>query len=237
VSFLESGLFLANARSFEDPWEGHVYHKIKAQPEKLKNLNAFISNRKQYVYINCWHSSNHESYAMWRIYGKDDAVAIHTDGIKLKDFLKNIFEYHKTTPLVLTPVEYCNLSDEKLPEIDQDNIYSISYVELNSERDKLWNEIMRQLFMYKPIAYKYEQEVRIIALDSEAPDFLDVSGKSNDKAGILVPVKLEEFVTGVTVAPWADSAFVSAVKSVSEKFGIPAEQVKQSTLFSQPDSK
>jgi len=237
VSLLESGLFLANARSFEDPWEGHVFHSITAQPENIENLAAFISDRKQYVYVSCWHSSDHESYAMWRIYGKDDAVAIHTDGKKLRALLLSIFECHKVKPLLLTPVEYCMPSDGKLPKINQDNIFSVSYEDPSSSRDTLWRNAMQQFLMYKPSAYRYEQEVRIIALDSDAPEFLEPSKQDNNKAGIVVPLKVADFVTGVTVAPWADSAFVSAVEAVSEKFGLPVERVKQSSLFSQPDGK
>ena len=234
VSFLRSGLFLSNAQSFDDPWEGHVFHSITAQPTNIDNLAAFVTDRKKYIYVSCWHASDHESYAMWRIYGKDDAVAIQTDGERLRDLLKKIHEVHKAKPLLLTPVEYCMPTDGRLPEINQENTFSISYEDPSSDRDTQWRNAMQQLLMYKPSAYKYEQEVRIIALDSQAPDFLQLSDNHEVKIGISVPVTVNEFVLGVIVAPWADSAFVEAVRSVSERFGLPPDKVRQSSLFMHP---
>lgn len=234
VSFLESGLFLSNARNFEDPWEGHVFHEVTADPDNHENLAAFVLDRKRFIYVSCWHASEHESYAMWRIYGKEDAVAIHTNGEKLKALLSEVHSQHQAKPLILTPVEYCMPMQGKLPVVDQSRIYSISYEDASSERDALWRNAMQQFLMYKPSAYQYEQEVRVIALDSEAPDFLEPNPDFIDKKGLLVSLNPSEFITAVTVAPWVDSAFVEAVKAVSEKYGLRTDLVKQSDLFSTP---
>lgn len=234
VSFLSGGIFLAKSSSFEDPWEGHVYHRVKAEPENQENLAAFVADRKQYMYVSCWHASEHENYTMWRIYGKQDAVAIHTDWERLKPILKALYEDCRARPSLLTEVVYCEPIGRELPQLDDDKLYSVCYVDKSSEREKFWYAAMQQLLMYKPTAYSYEQEVRLIALDPFAPDFLALSDTANERVGILVPVKLEEFVTGVSVAPWADSAFVEAVKVASEKFGVPIERVKKSSLFDQP---
>lgn len=234
VNFLSGGVFLAKSNSFEDPWEGHVFHRVTAEPENQENLAAFVADRKQYMYVSCWHASEHESYAMWRIYGKTDAVAIHTDWESLKAVLKTLYDECRARPSLLTRVEYCEPVRGEFPPRDDNKVYSVCYTDKSSEREKLWHMAMQSLLMYKPPAYAYEQEVRLIALDALAPDFLALSDTSNERGGILVPVKLEEFVTGVSVAPWADLAFVEAVKAVSEKFGVPRERVKKSSLFEQP---
>lgn len=237
VSFLESGMFLSNARNFEEPWEGHVFHEITADPGNHENLAAFVLDRKRFIYVSCWHASDHESYAMWRIYGKEDAVAIHTNGEKLKVLLSEIHIQHQAKPLILTPVEYCMPSDGKLPEVDKNDVFSISYEDTSTERDVLWRKAMQQFLMYKPSAYQYEQEVRIIALDSEAPEFSELHPDFDEKKGLVVSIDPSEFITGITVAPWADSAFVESVRAVSEKYGLHSDLVKQSDLFSTPGQK
>lgn len=237
VNFLESGLFLSNAQNFEDPWEGHVFHQVTADPANHENLAAFVLDRKRFLYVSCWHASDHESYAMWRIYGKEDAVAIHTDGDKLKGLLSDIHRQHQAKPLLLTPVEYCMPTQGKLPKVDKNRIYSVSYEDDLSEQDALWRNAMQQFLMYKPSAYQYEQEVRIIALDSEAPELMKLHPDFEEKKGLAVSLNPSEFITGITVAPWANSAFVESVKAVSEKYGLPADLVKKSDLFSNPGQK
>ncbi len=231
VSFLEGGLYLPNALNFEDPWEGHVFHEVTANPTNREQLTAFVRDRKRFLYVSCWHASDHESYAMWKIYGKEDAVAIHTNGQKLEALLSDVNHQHKAKPVLLTPVEYCMPIQGKLPT---PNTSAVSLEDPSSKRDADWRNGMQQLLMYKPSAYQYEQEVRIIALDSESPDFLELKRDFEDKKGLLVAINPSEFITGVTVAPWADSAFLRAVKAVSEKFGLDADIVKQSSLFSGP---
>ena len=233
VSFLSDGLFLSNAKLFEDPWEGQVYFRITAPPDEQKNLAAFVADRKKFIYISCWHAAEEESYAMWKIYGKEDAVAIHTNGQKLKTLLQDIYKQHKVKPILLTPVEYCSFSDKSLPNISKRDVFSISYNDDSNDK-KIWFDAMQQFFMHKPIAYKFEQEVRIIALDKDAPNFLEVLSDYEEKSGIIVSINPRDFVESVTIAPWADSAFVNAVKAVSKKFGIPESIVKKSKLFDNP---
>lgn len=237
VSFLDSGLFLANAQSFEDPWEGHVFHSLTAQPKNIESLAAFVSDRKQFMYVTCWHAAEHESYAMWRIYGRDDAVAIHTNGEKLKSLMATISELHGSKPLLLTPIEYVMPSKGRLPKYEPNATYSVSFEDKSNPEHKLWRNAMQQLLGLKPSPYEYEKEVRLIALDADAPRFLEFSEGYVPKAGISVPIKLDSFISEVTVAPWANAAFVNAVVAVSEKFGLTPEKVKQSRLFASPEKR
>lgn len=234
VSFLSSGVFLAKSSLFEDPWEGHIFHAVTAKPDNVEDIAAFVADRKQYIYVSCWHAAEHESYAMWRIYGQKDAVAIHTDGEKLKTLVQRLYDGCHAKPSLLTEVVYCEPNRGEPPELDNEKVYSVSYEDALNSQEKLWRDAMQVFLMYKPAAYKYEQEVRLIALDPAAPDFLTITDEKNVKVGLSVPVQLEDFVTGVSVAPWADSAFLEAVKAVSEKFGLPPERVKKSDLFQQP---
>ncbi len=77
VDLLLKGLYAPRCTSFEDPWEGHVFHGIRADPDNKQALAATIDRAKHWIYASCWHANNAESYAMWRIYGQQtEAVAV-----------------------------------------------------------------------------------------------------------------------------------------------------------------
>jgi hypothetical protein len=235
VSFLKDGLFLANSQSFEDPWEGHIFHSITAKSENLEPLSHSVNDRKQYIYVSCWHASEHESYAMWRIYGKDEAVAIHTDGEKLRGIMQAVHKHHGSAPILLSPIDYVMPFEGRLSDLQTDKIYSVSFENKENPEHNLWRNDMQQLLCLKPKPYEYEKEVRLLALDADAPPFLELAEDYLPRRGIFVPVDLDSFITEVTVAPWATDDFFNSVIAVSEKFGIGREKIKKSKLFDGPD--
>ncbi len=236
VSFLDSGIFLANSQSFEDPWEGHIFHSLTAKSENLEELSCFVHDRKQYIYVSCWHASEYESYAMWRIYGRDDAVAIRTDGEKLRGIMKAVHKHHGSAPILLAPIDYVMPIEGRLPDLQADKIYSVSFESKENPEHNLWRNAMQQCLCLKPKPYEYEKEVRLLALDADAPPFLGPTENHSPRRGIFVPVDLDFFITEVTVAPWATDDFFNSVVAVSEKFGIGREKIKKSKLFDGPDT-
>lgn len=235
VSFLNDGLFLANSQSFEDPWEGHIFHSLTAKFASLEELAHFVHDRKQFIYVSCWHASANESYAMWRIYGRDDAVAIHTDGEKLNNIMEAIHKHHGTAPILLAPIDYVMPIEGRLPDLQADKVYSVSLEDPSNPEHVLWRQhAMQQFLCLKPVPYEYEKEVRLLALDADAPPFMELAENYSPKRGISVPVDLDSFVTEITVAPWANDDFYNSVVAVSEKFGVRREKIRKSKLFGGP---
>lgn len=122
----QRSLYFCGASKFEDPFEGqyawgnkgeqnfldtqrklHLMHGAKGQMDftlflamNLKTLNDL----SKFTYVNCWHQSEHESEAMWKLYCKNPAegVLIKTSIEKLKKELDGV----KSQKLQLKPVKY-----------------------------------------------------------------------------------------------------------------------------------
>lgn len=238
VDFLCNGLFCPKVSLFEDPWEGHVFHGISAQPENRRSIAALMNNAKNWVYASCWHAAKHESYAMWKIYGQySDAIAIHTSVTKLKELMASNYQRQGDPVALLTTVEYVSPSDETLPKLDAETIYSVSYPILKDEEVLRWLNIMQTCFGLKPPEYAYEDEVRLLILDRGAPKFLEQTKISNksDKVGRYIPIdNYNDFLSGVTISPNAGRWFVRLLEQVNEKFGLERVAVRQSTIFNGP---
>ena len=98
VSLLDgSALFFARTHTLDDPFEGSVttVNEVVRKtlyptmyPEAPGLGEAVIDARRrfpQYVLVNCWHSSEHESAAMWKLYAAQAGVAIKTQFQSLAD--------------------------------------------------------------------------------------------------------------------------------------------------------
>ncbi|MDQ2256474.1 DUF2971 domain-containing protein [Enterobacter soli] len=92
----QQALFFCSAKKFEDPFEGEFawgrvgYDKFIETQKKLcltygggMDLDMFMAfNLKtlkeisENTYISCWHNSEHESEAMWRLYCKNPAKGV-----------------------------------------------------------------------------------------------------------------------------------------------------------------
>ena len=122
----QKSLYFCGASNFEDPFEGqyawgdkgeskfletqkklHLKHGDRGRMDftffmamNLKTLNDL----SKFTYVNCWHQSEHESEAMWKLYCKNPAegVLIKTSIEELQRELKSV----KDQKLQLKPVKY-----------------------------------------------------------------------------------------------------------------------------------
>lgn len=99
-------LFFTNAAKMTDKYEGlipkrnqeYLLHQIKKEGFSLKNAEIEsqfrlqqINSLRKLTLLNCWTISQHESYALWKIYlgGAKTGVAIKTTVGKLTRAIKN----------------------------------------------------------------------------------------------------------------------------------------------------
>jgi hypothetical protein len=75
-----SQLFFTGVEYFEDKFEGDYGEQAKAQIKETfgnaqyeRDLND-VAFFRQHTYISCWHESEHESDAMWKLYGNGVAT-------------------------------------------------------------------------------------------------------------------------------------------------------------------
>lgn len=166
----QQALFFCSAKKFEDPFEGEFawgrvgYEKFIETQKKLcaahganMDIDMFMAfNLKtlkeisEKTYISCWHSNEHESEAMWKLYCKNP-----TRGVVIKS--------NKTTL-------QANLETKGLNKLQ---LKSVKYVpnfwikQYNPESD---------IFFSKRPSFEYEKEFRAF-FQEDTLDTLPVNGK------------------------------------------------------------
>jgi hypothetical protein len=195
-------LFLCRADLLGDPFEGsfskaniklrpEVYKVPKPQLDKMQQQMANVAKGiRQWTYINCWHASEYESAAMWRLYAKsNEAVAIQTTYRNLTNSLPdNVF---------IGLVQYIDYEKDWLPE---GNIFFP--------------------FMHKRKSFAHEREVRIIHQDLPTSEKGINVNQSNDLKGISVTADLNLLIERVYVAPTVPKWYFNLVEEVLKKYKI-----------------
>ena len=226
VSLLHSRtLYFARADKFDDPFEGSYpaknvsryrdYHEsLNLPPDVHRDLvpllndgmSTFVRRCRKWTALNCWHLSDYESAAMWRLYLKgSDGIAIMSSYGRLRNSFKNTSEQ-----IYIGKVRYI---DYQRDSIDGTSIFSP--------------------FLYKRNSFTHEREVR--ALISKLPirdGGLDFAQESIED-GINIDVDLSLLVETIYVVPYAPKWVHNAVKSVVERYGCTFE-VRQSDIEHDP---
>jgi hypothetical protein len=149
-------LFLCRLDKFNDPWEGEWTEAYKVRNifarECLEGNEGLINNffKTQY-FISCWHLSEHESIAMWKIYSSEHAgIAIKTTIGRLKNSLTDVNQQ-----LHIGEVEY--IDDHFNYKEKEQNKYFHHFGGLSET-------------CIKRKSFDYEKEVRLIECNQKKPE-------------------------------------------------------------------
>lgn len=205
------------------PHDADLSYKIARERwNREHNLRCMFIYRRSF-FINCWHAVDHESVAMWRIYGSPGVgIAIPTTAAKLKFALNAISE-----DMYFGRVRYITDND---PPIDTKNAFNAALI--------------------KRAAFTYEQEVRLIYSSGSWGDMppvkwdpvtghftesplLDAYEKRPQPSGRSFPIDLEALTNEVWVSPFAPQWLDGVIKSLCKNFGVSAD-VRRSNLLVPP---
>jgi hypothetical protein len=140
--------------------------------------------------VNCWHANEHESAAMWKLYGHtDESVAVETEYGILADVLP--------TNVYLGLVNYIDYESQWLPE--GNTFYA---------------------FVHKRRSFEHEREVRAIIQDFPTQDNKVQTGAENDLPGLHVEVDVGRLVKHVHISPTSPEWFHSLITDVTRQFGL-----------------
>lgn len=204
-------LWFARADKLGDPYEGSMSRaNVKRRPEVykeaipgdvLKQMEDVRRKLVKYHYVNCWHCSEVESMAMWRLYMKVHGIAIITTAARMREAIDS------TDDIYLSHVNYVDYGSSW---IDEGNTFSP--------------------FLHKRRSFEHELEVRAIVPripDPSEGETLTLDAPSPE--GLAVPANLNHLIAEVRVAPAAPQWFRDAVADVTARYGLTC-QVSQSTL-------
>lgn len=93
VAILETqSLYFPRPSEFDDPFEGRVPTALLNKLPTRKMKNDFVDmllTTQSAVAVDCWHSNEYESEAMWKIYSGEKGIAIKTKASALRNSLGN----------------------------------------------------------------------------------------------------------------------------------------------------
>ncbi|HDZ38167.1 MAG TPA: hypothetical protein ENH62_07770 [Marinobacter sp.] len=161
---------------------------------------------REWIYVSCWHHSEHECSAMWQLYGRDkNSVCIFSTDEQLKAAIALDSSCDR---LEIKQVNYiCHIND------------SFSASPLDP-------------FLAKSKPYAFERETRVVAWNSG----IDLStSPKNEKSGLLLKVNLGKMIQKVVVSPRADRWFKEIVKNLCEEALLNVE-VEDSVIRMEPVS-
>lgn len=221
-------LFFCRAAKFQDPFEGAV---PKALDDKMREWSAQMLSAQSYeqyrqervrsrdiVAISCWHRSDHESDAMWALYGlSGEGVAVKSTVGRLAAALPA-----RTLPAGQTDIHGINIGH-------------VSYIDYAKAEFPAHNVLYP--FVHKRMAFKHELEVRAVTtISADAQKAFDAGGADFEitAGGIAIPVNVETLIEEVYISPLASASFERVVRTTLARFGHESIPVVKSPLAEVP---
>jgi len=215
VDLLETQtLFFNRTDRFDDEFEGSYPQlntllrpmlyggETKISAHLLAKMSVTFKEWRRFMAINCWHMSNHESAAMWKLYLKGN------EGISICS-------------------TYNRLVESFLPCDDTIYVGVVKYIDYDTE----WmpEGSLFYPFVHKRKSFQHENELRAIIcrFPIEKDGKADLSQDTIDQ-GINVPIAFTKLVSKVCVAPTSPGWFRRLVEVVLKKYNLEAEVVNSS---------
>jgi hypothetical protein len=221
---LSGHLYFAAARQFDDPFEGAITDAERAWREQeakrdfddedteswLAGMSSAFAELRRLTKVNCWHAATGENVAMWERYlhEKNAGVAVRSTVGGLKEALHE-FRLRPTygeETIVVGRVRYIDFAAHEVI-----------------------HRSMLEIFLYKRIEYRDEQEIRAILSLRMAEEF----GVAVPPRGVHVGVDLAKLVDEVRVSADAGEDVLEKVQTVVRDTGLTSP-VTRSTLAKTP---
>ena len=209
-------LLMPSADRLGDPWEGTTpkgelrwWRREAAAADSVEQSRVIDRNReflsrmargfRNHYYVSCWHMNQHENHALWKSYTSQPEAVAI-----------------QTTYLALRKC---------LPTYVEMGM--VRYIDYASDRLPTFN--MFEYVMHKDIYYRFETEVRAVALPPAVDrlgrtHFLENHFESESSPGFVVyapPIDVVSLVHEVVLHPDATSEFAERVADMCVQNGLP----------------
>lgn len=184
-----SQLFFAPAASFQDPFEGDYGVAAKQQirdqygdGQYSRDFNTFEFLR-QHTYISCWHENQHESDAMWKLYG--NAIAVKA-------------KFSNISKLLIWSEAEVKCSGR------------VNYIDYATEQVNFENSYLA--YFFKRLSFAHEKEVRFL-IQEHRDDWNAYPDPAAGKfAPLNINGEFEEIVLSPTMEPHVAKAIEQVMK-------------------------
>lgn len=226
--FRANALFFCRADLLADTFEGtftegslreHAKEWGTEYPEDLVRMARWVPCRS---FVNCWHASDGESAALWRIYAASEgAVAIRS----------TIGALQKVFPETLESQENLIVSQD---------IRCVQYIDYRTAHPYL-NDLTGPL-CYKRRAFTFEEEVRLIRQELPTGPSKDrpsgkaiLMGPPPKETGREVSADLDILIGAIYLAPSSPAWMLPVIRETMKRFGLGGKDCRQSSLDELPE--
>ncbi len=165
-----------------------------------------FSQTRQLAYVNCWHMSEHESTAMWKVYsGEGLAIQSTYRGLQAS------FSAERERDIYIGEVVYIDPVGDEIPGF------------------------RGGAPLYKRKAFDWEREIRAVLIDvPKSDEDGGLHPRTDPPRGISVQVNLKTLIQAVYVAPNRPAWFSTLVGNMLKTFGLGDKPVHPSSLDTTP---
>ena len=220
VSLLEKqALFFSTPDNLGDPFEGSITERdVEYRDRWIASVPGItgtiirsdyprvIKSIRLQTFINCWHISNYESEAMWKLYSNTGS------GIAVKT----------------------NFNSFKLSFVCKEDVHIgvVKYIDHDKHNIPVEIEKFKERFLFKRKSFEYENEMRamVLGLPDESPSRLNAYS-----TGKYFEVDLAKLIKEVIVYPFAPEWFLQLVDAVTRRYKDRATfHIRKSDLDKEP---
>jgi hypothetical protein len=228
VSLIERRkLFLSRAGRLKDDYEGATpilsEQKLMAWEEKYVSPEGRASYRenrrraREIVVVNCWHMSEHEDVPMY------DRYMELRRGLAVKSTVGRL------------GASFAQRQNSNISSNEDIEIWRVHYIDYEADLFPPWNVLYH--FVHKRLEYKAENEVRVVALITDAAAATASLGGTDfevNEAGLLLPVNVEALIDTIYIAPKAPADVKQTVRELLRRAGLESIPVRPSRLTTKP---
>jgi hypothetical protein len=194
LSLLETeSLYFCRSDKFNDPFEGSITKPALEAMKKEVPLPAqkVFHHFKEKAFLNCWHLSDYESEAMWKLYSKSNL------GIAIKSNVGRLINSFSVEDVYDVFVGRINYLDYEKEYFNYGNIFCY--------------------FFNKRKSFECEKELRaMVSLAIENPK--RKANESYDQFGINIKINLNELIENIFIAPFSPFWYRELIKSVLKRY-------------------
>jgi len=193
-----SELYFTRLDQLADPYE----HAIQTAACRRRPLDG------ETIYVNCWILSEHESAAMWTIYGGNSGVAVQSSRWRIGSVLE--------PPWKLEGIEgFSSTASGRVQYLDDKRIAAL----LTTTGEPPKNTVP---VFNKRMSFSHEQEFRLA---------IGRKGEHQESSHLRLRVNLNDLIERIYVSPTAPGWIAKVARRAAEKYGIE-KRVTHSELLS-----
>ena len=220
----DEALAFVRADLMEDKYEG-TFPQITAQildsqaaimiktgqlGEQYREFSKILCSEKETAYLNCWCKEQNEMVHMWKIYSKENGIALQTTYNEIKESIMDDEDIYPTE------IQYIDFKKDFIDwKSNGLTVYTIKRIEYKSE-----NEFRLIICFPKEIQKKYSQVSSVVTRKQFYQDFPVVKCK----------VDIKKLIKNIHLSPFAPKWYEELIRNTLNKMGYNGFTIHTSIL-------